>query len=330
MFRTFYKKIEKVLPDFYKKGIQRKITYADINIDSKEWTGFVFLYGLGVGFTASIVTWLFTYLQGYYLLAIFLAGFLIINGLSELMLVLSVRQRTVFIEKILPDVLSMISSNMRSGMTIDKALLLSVRDDFGTFKKELLQVSKETLAGENLGESLMRISDRIKSRLVERSINLIVEGINSGGELSKLLENTAEDLRHMKSLRKEIKASIVMYTLILVLANCIGAPLLFGVSLFEVKTMSSLMETMPSQEVPTGRISFIQFQPLSVNIGFLRIIMISSLAINSIFGSLMIGVLETGSTKDGVRIIPLLLGISIAVFFIATYLVSTVFTSIKI
>ena len=98
------------------------------------------IYAIGAGFTASIITWFFTYMQWYYLLLIFVAGFMVVNALSELLLIISVHNRTVFIEKILPDVLSMVASNIKSGMTIDRALLLSIRDEFGTFKRELLKV----------------------------------------------------------------------------------------------------------------------------------------------------------------------------------------------
>ena len=329
MIQDFYKRVEKFLPDSYRNHIRKKITYAAININPKVWAGFLFMYAIGAGFSAVIVSLFFTSYAWYYYVGIFLLGFLLVHGISELILLLAVYRRTTFIEAILPDVLSMIASNVRSGMTIDRALLLSVRDEFGTFKRELMQVSKETLAGGNLGESLLKVSERVNSRTLKRSLTLIVEGINGGGELSLLLDNTAKDLRQMESLRKEIRAGIAMYTLVLVLANCIGAPMLFSVSLFEVEQISNLVSAMPTQDIPQAA-SFISFTPFTVDIGYLRIIMLASLAINGLFGSLMIGVLESGTPKDGVRIIPILVGISIGVFFLAAYLVAATFTGITV
>ncbi|MBN1923717.1 MAG: type II secretion system F family protein [Nanoarchaeota archaeon] len=323
----FYRRVEEALPSFYKNHIRQSMIFAGIEMNYKEWTGFFFLYSLATGLTALIVIFLFTQLEWYYLTAAVLGIFLIFQLISELLLSLTKRGRTLFIEKILPDVLSLLASNVKSGMTIDQALLLANRDEFGKFKSDLVNASKETLAGKNLGEALVEISNGIDSKLFRKTVNLIVEGINGGGELSSLLENIAQDIRDMDVLRKEIRASVLMYTLILFIASGFGAPLLFGVSLYEVQTLSELTALVPDVDVPTS-VTFLNFQPGAVNIEFLRTIIVIGLIINAVFGALMYGVLETGSAKDGVKMIPLLLVLSVAVFFLSNYFIGTLFTGV--
>ncbi len=320
-----YRKVEEVLPSFYTTHIKNNMVYAGIDMNYREWIGFFFLYSIATGLTAMIVTFLFVYLKWYFYPLIVVGVFLAFQGMSELLLSLAKRSRTVFIEQILPDVLSLISSNVKSGMTIDQALLLATRDEFGKFKRDLIKASKETISGKTLGEALIEISNDIDSKLFRKTVNLIVEGINGGGELSSLLENVAQDIRDMEVLRKEIRAGIVMYTLILLIASGFGAPMLFGVSLYEVQTLNELAILVPAVDIPSS-VSFLNFQPGEIDISFLKIIIVVALIINAVFGGLMFGTLETGNAKDGIKMIPLLIALSVGIFFAANYLVGSLFS----
>lgn len=325
---TFYKRVKGALPKSYTNHIKQSMVYAGIETMFDEWIGFFFLYSIASGLTGLIILMLVFNIYDWLILTSVVfgvfAGFQII---SEVLLLLSKRSRTVFIETILPDVLALIASNIKSGMTIDQALLLSTRDEFGNFKKDIIKASKETLAGKTLGEALMGLSVGIDSKSFKKTVELIVEGINGGGEISVLLENIANDVRSRQVLKKEIRASIVMYTLILILASGFGAPLLFGVSLYEVETITSLSNLVPDVDVPGS--SFLQFSPGGIDIDFLRIISIVSIAINAIFGALMYGLLETGSRRDGIRMIPFLLILSLSIFFAANYLVGSILSGIS-
>jgi len=145
--RSVYKRIERLLPNFYKSRIMQQMIYAGIKLDYKEWVGFFFLYSIGLAVTAAIITGLFFSTEWYVITGVAVFVFLLVNGSSELLLTLGIRSRTIFIEKILPDVISLLASNIRSGVTIDQALLLSTRDEFGSFKEDLIKASKETLIG---------------------------------------------------------------------------------------------------------------------------------------------------------------------------------------
>jgi len=90
---------------------------------------------------------------------------------------LKIFKRKVDIEDVLPDYLQLTASNIKSGMTIDRALWYAVRPRFGVLAKEIEIVAKETMRGEDLKTALQKFADKYDSVLLKRSINLIIEGL---------------------------------------------------------------------------------------------------------------------------------------------------------
>ena len=68
-------------------------------------------------------------------------------------------------------------------MTIDKALWYAVRPKFGVLANEIETVAKETMKGEDLKIALQKFADKYDSILLKRSISLLSEGIDAGGEI---------------------------------------------------------------------------------------------------------------------------------------------------
>ena len=256
--------------------------------------------------------------------AAFITSFLLIQALSELLLSMSSYSRTKFIESILPEFLSLLSSNIKSGLTIDQAFLLSVRDEFGGFKEDISQASKDTLMGKSFSQAILSMNEKINSKLFSKTTNLLVEGINSGGNISSLLDNVVEDIRATSLIKREIKAGISMYTLIMVIAICIGAPALFSVAIYEVETLQSFMKIMPlNQGLPSTMGLNLNIQ--SIDVDSIKIVIMLSLVVNNVFGALMIGLLDSGKAKEGVKLIPVLLLVSFSIYFGVNYLVNMFF-----
>jgi len=320
--KIMYNRIQNMLPKKYSGHVRKMMTYSGLKINYQEWIGFFFLYSIGFAFTAGFVAYVIYY---NYLLSIIiaLATFISMHLISELLLSLASYSRTKFIESVLPEFLSLLSSNIKSGLTVDQAFLMSIRDEFGGFKEDISEASKDTLMGKSFAEAMLSMNSKMNSKLFYKTTNLIVEGINSGGNLSNLLDNVVEDLRETVLLQREIKAGVTMYALILIIATCIGAPALFGVALYEVETLQSFVSLIPetSGNVYTG----LSVSPESIDISVLRLILIISLIVNNIFGSLMIGLLQSSKAKEGVRIMPVLIVVSLAIFFGINYLVKIFF-----
>ncbi|MFQ6055173.1 MAG: type II secretion system F family protein, partial [Methanosarcinales archaeon] len=126
----------------------------------------------------------------------------------------------------LPDVLQLISANVRAGMTVDKAIWLSARPEFGILEEEVRKVGAKTMGGKPINLALKEMSKKIKSKILDRTVKLIIEGIESGGDLAKLLDETSSNIRTTQSLRKEIRSSVMMYSIFILFAAVLGAPML--------------------------------------------------------------------------------------------------------
>jgi len=87
----------------------------------------------------------------------------------------------------------------------------------------------------------------VNSEVLGRSVRLIVEGIRLGGEMAKLLKAVSDDIRANQALRREIATSTMMYTIFIVFAAVLAAPLLFAVSVYYSEMNESLL-TKRSQQ----------------------------------------------------------------------------------
>ena len=89
----------------------------------------------------------------------YFASFLIFWFMNSLKLTARIRK----IEHIFPDFLQSVSSNLRAGMTVDRAMVLSSRPEFDPLDKEILQVGKDISTGKPVELALKNMSKRINS-----------------------------------------------------------------------------------------------------------------------------------------------------------------------
>ena len=246
--------------------------------------------------------------------------------------------RARFVEKILPDILQLISSNMKSGLTTERALLASARPEFRVFAEELKLASAKVMAGERIEEALSDIASRIKSPTMERTIWLMVQGIKSGGEVADLLSQLADDLREENALKEETKAEVSMYVLLVFVAAAFGAPILFSVSSYIVGVLQSQTQNLaiePEQlkeitrRSPVGRLGSMGIGQMTITPEFATMFAMISLLITCVCSSLVIGVINTGKEKDGVKFIPLITIMGVSLFYIIRFVLGMVLGNIS-
>lgn len=321
MFRLYT-----LVPKRYRRWVEDYILYSNIAIKPTSYINFILFLGIILPTIAVFgITALDILPLKFAALFIWFPTFIVFVITFHFILVFTADKRAKFTEEILPDALQLISSNVRSGLTVDRAILTSARPEFGPFEQELKRVAKETLSGKSLEEGLKAIPKRIKSKLLDRTINLLVEGISKGGNIANLLDNIAEDVRQAKTLRREIKSYVMMYAIFIFFAVGIGAPLLYSISTFLVQTMTqfSAIET-PEATVQTS-LPLMRFQQVEITSQFLLNYSIIAIAISAVFGSLLIGLINEGTEKAGVKLIPILLAISLGLLFVTRMVIGSIF-----
>lgn len=245
---------------------------------------------------------------------------------TEAMLALYIEARRNALEVVLPDFLTLTAANIKAGMPLDQALWYSAKPEFGLLSIEVKKAIKRAFSGESLDNSLEILVNRFQSKVFTRTISLIKQASAAGGEVAGVLENTAEDTRNMLILKKEVAASLVLYEIFVLFAGIAGTPFLFSVAgkLIEVfekqrtafpvgsgggmpSFFNTLMQTSGNAAAPVVTSSeFYYFA-------------IGTILVTSIFSSLIVSVIRTGTKNEGVKYFPFI--------FLAAYLVYVVVSS---
>jgi pilus assembly protein TadC len=322
----FYENLSRLLPKKMRQDFKQLIDYSNIRVDSDNFLGFIITFALTFSFIIAYSTYTLDLISP---ILGFIGSFIVIGLFFYLFIAFSVDSKTRAVEEVLPDALQLMSSNIRAGLTTDKALLLAARPEFGILAEELRRVGRETMTGRNFAYALLKTTKRIKSENLNRTIDLIVNSLKSGGKLADLLDQTSNDLRDQEMVRKEISASVLMYVIFIFIAIAFGAPLLFAMSSFLVKiltkNMAIIAESMPKDEMVAG--APISMAETQLNPEFVNMFAMISLTVTSIFGSIIIGLILRGNEKDGIKYLPLLWIISVGLFLLGSYVMNMVFGS---
>ncbi len=249
-------------------------------------------------------------------LLFFALALIIFSGLTVMcvyaFLVLALDARRKQLENVLPDFLQLSAANVRAGMPVDQALWFAARPEFGLFAQEIELAAKRTFGGEPFAQSLDKLVARFNSKYLKRSIALIKQGLSSGGEMGEILERTGEDIRNMQILYKEISAAMLSYIIFIVVASILGAPFLFGVSYKLINVLEKVFEKLPPLENLPTALPITPSAPPIKSAEFL-VFAFFSCTLTAIFASLIISVVQSGSKKNGAKLIPLFLIITWAV-----------------
>jgi hypothetical protein len=322
----------RLLPGRAREGYRKLLVYSSFTARPEKYMGFALLSGFVIAFAVSLSAALLLKLSIHMSLLAFPVSYLVFELCAYMLVWFSAESKGKATESVLPDALQLMSMNIRAGMTTDRAILLSARPEFGPLEQELRAAGKEILAGKDIGKALLEIPGRVKSDIVESTVKLIVEGIGSGGEIAKLLEQTASDIQKTKLLEKEVRANVLMYVMFIFFAAGIGAPLVFGISTHLVDTLTEQMSQFRFAEIgearpgvsPFGSFkSFTSITNISINPDFLIMYAVLCLAVTSIFGGIIIGLIKDGKEKEGAKYIPILLLLSIAIFFATRMLIAS-------
>ena len=231
---------------------------------------------------------------------------------------LKIFKRRVDIEDVLPDYLQLTASNIKSGMTIDRALWYAVRPRFGVLAKEIETVAKETMKGEDLSEALQKFADKYESVLLKRSISLLIEGLDAGGEIGDLLNKIAVNIQENKIMRREMAANVTTYVIFISFATVAAAPVLFALSGILIKVVSGIGGSLGGATSAASSAGFgLSFSGTGIQYADFRIFAIVSLLITSFFSAVIIATIKKGSAKSGFRYIPIFAVITVSLFFIA-------------
>lgn len=321
MSRSLIKGIFELHPESFKKTVRSEASYAAINNYEKTSLS---LSGLGLficGIVGAIMPFSTTIkvsiFAGLGSIAFFFTPYIVISLLAE--------KRKKEMERVLPDALLLISTNLKSGSSINRAFLMSARDEFGPLAEELRKTAIQISGGESVTDSLDAMRGRVKSELFSDTLKVLSDALESGGNTADLLESSAADIRSSLELRQEIESSIRMYVMFILMAAVVGAPILFSITVYMSQTTSQMWEQtnvdQNSQFASGG--SGLSFSQPDVNTDFLIFFSIAALTLSNSFAGLIISQIKNGNIREGAKYIPFTVTISISIFLVVKTAVTT-------
>ena len=313
--------------------LDRMLLYSGVDMESDEVISLTLVYSILFSVITGLAAIALRANVGIILLVL-LITFIMIWAMLFMVLNLLVYRRTESIENMLPDVLDMIAQNMITGMTAYNSLLFAARPEFGPLAHEIESAAKSTLTGTALEEALSAMTDRVDSEKLERSINLIIQGMRSGGELPSVLQGVARDMRAERNLKKQMAAETSGYAMFILFTILIGAPLLFAISLQFITVFTTLFEEtglndlVDSDKSFAAQSSIMSISKLAVSPSFFLKYAIATLFVISLFGAFIIGLIKTGKPISGIQNIPVLVIVTISLFFFFNYILRSLFSNL--
>lgn len=246
--------------------------------------------------------------------ALAIAIFIFLTIFNYFRISLKANARVKKMEEIFPDFVQLMSSNLRAGMTIDKAFLLSARPEFYPLDEEIVHAGKEIATGKETASAMMNLARRVGSDKIAKTLMLVISGMKSGGNISSLLEQTSSNMREREFLEKRAASNVSMYVIFIFFAVGIGAPILFGLSSILVEIILTVVKTLPQTTSSTLSMPF-TFRDIGLSPVFIKYFAMIFLVSTDFISSLVLGMVNKGDQKSGLKyFIPLVI-VSLLIFF---------------
>jgi flagellar protein FlaJ len=117
-----------------------------------------------------------------------------------------------------PDFLRDTASSRQAGLTLEKAIRVAGRSEYGALDPEVDKMADQLSWNVNFEEALRRFAARVDTPLVRRAVVLIDEADHAGGDVTSILMAAARDAREVKNLEEERRTNMSLYTVVIYVA----------------------------------------------------------------------------------------------------------------
>ena len=266
-----------------------------------------------------------------------IAGLLgVISGVSfeialYVLLEFKIEKRKNFVEELLPDYLQLVAANIRSGVSLDRALLLARRPEFGFFTNDIELLNKQLYSGETMQNALNNLASRYRSTQLRHTIRMMLEAVRYGGALADLLNQIAKDLRAQQTIQKEISGQLFMYTIFITFAAIIASPALYGLTLQMItitdKVWTGILQQNPGGLPSTG-LSFLRPSPPQISPTNYFWFAMAAIAITTSLSAFTVSAITSGEPIRGIRIMPVFVLVGVCMFYIVTLVMGSIFSGL--
>ncbi len=134
-----------------------------------------------------------------------------IYGIYEFLRLRKVRK----IDERFPDFVRDLAESRRAGMTFTKAIMYSSRGNYGPLTPEIQKIANQISWGSSVDNALRAFAKRVNTKLIDRTISLIIEASRSGFNVADLLDAASKDARELKLMEGERRAGMLSYVAVI-------------------------------------------------------------------------------------------------------------------
>jgi flagellar protein FlaJ len=285
--------IDNIFPDKYLVRLQEILIRSGMYVKASDLLTLI----CGAGLLLGIIVLIAFIIMGVNPIIGFIIGLIAPAALIFGWIFFMMEKRVDAIEQGTPDFLRQISSLLRSGVGVETAMEDISKHGEGPLNDELKRAVIEIKIGSSFEDALLGMSERLKSKTLDRTFRMIIEGRRVGGSLADVIETVAEDLRAILALQRERKANVMMSVMFLLIAAIIAAPFALGMIMSYSSFIGSLGKPNPlAAAAATGATGYI--------------------IIHSVIAGLLMGIVLYGSAKKGVKFSLALAPIAYGIFYV--------------
>ncbi len=241
-------------------------------------------------------------------------------------------ERKTKMEQMLPDYFQIASANLRSGIALERAMLLAARPEFGFFSEDLKEMSRQVFSGATFETALKSLASKYRSYQLSHAVRMMLEAVRYGGAMADLLEQLAREMRNQQLVQKEVSGQLFMYSIFIVFAGLIAAPALYGLTsqmiIITDKIWGGILQVNPGG-LPTTGVSFLRPSPPQISPANYTDFSIAAIVIITAFASIIVSAINSGSSVKGIRYVPLFIIVGLVIFVIVQSVVGGFLSTIS-
>ena len=260
-----------------------------------------------------------------------LVGAALYVALFYLILEYKIEGRKTTLENILPDYLQITSANLRSGVALDRAMLMAAKPEFGYLTDDVKEMTRRVFGGESFETAIRGLTSRYRSYQLNHAVKMILESLRYGGAVADLLLQISKDMRQQQLMQKEIAGQMLMYSIFILFAGLIAAPVLYGLTSQMIVVTDTVWKGILSQNpggLPTAGISFLKPSPPQITVEAYHYFSLAAIIIIASFSSLIVSAISSGSAMKGIRLVPIFIIVGVGIFLVMVSVVGGMFAHI--
>ncbi|MBK5191491.1 MAG: type II secretion system F family protein [Methanosarcinales archaeon] len=193
-----------------------------------------------------------------------------------------------------PNLLRDLAQAKMAGLSLIAAVTLTAEGEYGILTDVLKKIAAQLTWGVSFEDALRILVKRYPTPMIKRSVEMIIEGYRTGGEVGKILKIAADDAMELKSLEKRRLEYMSTYTIVCYATFFVFLGVLLVLYYSFIPMMAEAAEKVA--EAGGGAGSTIIY---GVDIEMLKMIFFHCAVIQGICSGLVAGKLGAGRTIAG-------------------------------